>query len=592
VIVVEQLRKDIDMTEKKASLILKNGSIYPVDGKNSWAQAVAIADDRIVLVGSNTDVETYIGPETVEIDLDGKMVLPAFVDSHMHPAHSAYIYKYHLNLFKVTGDDLILTYLNTIREFVKMNSDKPWIIGGGYLRSAFDEIGPRKEWLDEIESERPIAITSKDGHSMWVNSKALEIAKITKDTPQPDEGVIKKDPKTGEPSGLLQEPGAMNLVGVHIPEPQKEQIKESLLWLQSWLNAKGITTTHEAMLGIDERTIIEAYDELAREGMLTVRYRASWNISPDGDVLDQIEKGKALAKKFTHSNFKAHSFKFFADHVIEEETGYLIEPYAHRDDNWYGIKVWSDDALRVAFAQVDSARYQIHVHVIGDAAAEYTLDALEWLIEVNGRRDSRHSFAHLQLARPEDVQRISDLGVSVHTSPYWMTIDDYHWELNLPYLGHERAFNQQYPLNSLFEAGANVTIASDFYVSEPNVMSAFYCGMRRQVPKAEFDQSHGSDSTYRWVSETDSDLEYGDIGVLPPLGERASLEKLIQASTINGAFANFLDAELGSIEVGKLADLVILEHNIFDIDLEQIPTTRVAMTFFEGKEVFRNSEIF
>jgi predicted amidohydrolase YtcJ len=243
------------MTEDKASLILKNGSIYTVDGNNSWAQAVAFTDDRIIFVGSNADVEAFNGAETVEIDLDGKMVLPAFVDSHMHPAHSAYIYKYHLNLFDITGDDQILAYLNAIREWVKRNQDKPWIIGAGYLRSAFDEIGPRKEWLDEIEAERPIAITSKDGHSMWVNSKALEIAQITNDTPQPGEGVIKKDPKTGEPSGLLQEPGAMNLVGVHIPKPPKEHIKESLLWLQDWLNAKGITTTHEAMLGIDERGI-------------------------------------------------------------------------------------------------------------------------------------------------------------------------------------------------------------------------------------------------------------------------------------------------------------------------------------------------
>jgi predicted amidohydrolase YtcJ len=578
------------MTEDKASLILKNGSIYTVDGNNSWAQAVAFTDDRIIFVGSNADVEAFNGAETVEIDLDGKMVLPAFVDSHMHPAHSAYIYKYHLNLFDITGDDQILAYLNAIREWVKRNQDKPWIIGAGYLRSAFDEIGPRKEWLDEIEAERPIAITSKDGHSMWVNSKALEIAQITNDTPQPGEGVIKKDPKTGEPSGLLQEPGAMNLVGVHIPKPPKEHIKESLLWLQDWLNAKGITTTHEAMLGIDERPIYEAYDELANEGLLTVRYRASWNISPDGDLNDQIDKGKILAKRFAHPNFQANSFKFFADHVIEEETGYLIEPYAHRDDNWYGIKVWTDDALRKAFAQVDSANYQIHVHVIGDAAAKYTLDALESLLELNGGRDSRHSFAHLQLARPEDIQRISDLGVSVHTSPYWMTIDDYHWELNLPYLGRERAFNQQYPLNSLFEAGANVTIASDFYVSEPNVMAAFYCGMRRQMPKIEFDQSHGSDSTIRWVSDPEAHLEIGDIGVLPPLGERVSLGKMIEASTINGAYANFLDADLGSIEVGKLADLVILEHNLFDIDLEQIPATRIAMTFFEGKEVYRAPE--
>lgn len=579
------------MTSEKSDLVLKNGAVYTVDQNKRWARALAVAEGRIVAVGSDQDMETYIGPDTEVIDLDGKMVLPAFVDSHMHPAYSAHLYQYQLNLSDVMEKDQIPAYLNKIKQFADEHSEQPWIIGSGYSRSVFDKLGPRKEWLDEIDSQRPIAITSVDGHSMWVNSKALEFANITKDTPQPEEGVIKKDPETGQPSGLLQEPGAMRLVSQHMPERPKEEVKESLLWLQQWLNAKGITSVHEAMLGIDEPSIYESYDELAQEGELTVRYRASWTISPEGGITVQIEKGKALAKRFTHPHFKAHSFKFFADHVTEEETGYLIEPYAHRDDDWHGIKVWKDDNLIKAFTQVDSAHYQIHVHVIGDAAARYTLDALEAVIDVNGKRDSRHSFAHLQLARPEDTQRMNELGVSVHTSPYWMMVDDYFWKLNLPYLGYDRAFNQQYPFNSLFEAGVNVTIASDFRVSEPDLMSAFYLGMTRHIPQTVFDRAYSMKSNYRRVSDPDAELKLGDLGVLPPLEERASLEKIIAASTLNGAYANFLDRDIGSIEVGKLADLVVLEHNLFDIDIEQIPTTQIAMTFFEGREVFRNSEI-
>ena len=569
-----------------ANLVLKNASVYTVDKERTWAQAIAIADDKIIFVGTDSGVEPYIDSDTVVIDLDGKMVLPAFVDSHMHPAQSAHLYQYQLGLFNVTGKDRIKTYLNTVREFAEKNLDSPWIIGGGYSRSAFDEVGPRKEWLDEIDAERPIAITSKDGHSMWVNSKALELAHITKDTPQPDEGVIKQDPKTGEPSGLLQEPGAMNLVSRLMPEPPKEQIKESLLWLQGWLNAKGITTTHEAMLGINERHIYEAYDELAQAGKLTVRYRASWNISPEGDVMAQVDQGETLAKRFTHPHFKAHSFKFFADHVVEEETGYLLEPYAHRDDDWYGIKVWDDDVLGKAFAQIDAAGYQIHVHVIGDAAAQYTLNGLEALIDVNGKRDSRHSFAHLQLALPEDVQRLGDLGMSVHTSPYWMNMDDYFWKLNLPYLGRERAFNKQYPFNSLFEAGTNVTIASDFWVTEPNCLLAIYCGITRHIPQTVFADNYGADSPNRWVSDPHAKLEDGDVGVLPPFDERASLENMIAASTLNGAYANFLDEYIGSIEVGKLADLIVLDQNLFEVEVEEIPNTRIVMTFFEGKQIY------
>jgi len=571
---------------KKADLVLKNGSVYTVDRELSWAQAIGIRNRKIVFVGSNEDVKFFIGPDTEVIDLEGMMVLPALVDSHMHPAQSAHLYLYQLNLFEVSGCNQIKAYLNEIREFSEKNPERDWIIGGGYSRSAFDELGPRKEWLDEIESKRPIAITSTDGHSMWVNSKALEIARITKITPQPEQGVIKQNPETGEPAGLLQEPGAMNLVRQHIPKVPKEQVKDSLFWLQKWLNSKGITSTHEAMLGLDEPNIYEAYNELAQEGKLTVRYRASWNISPEGDFIAQIDQGEALAKNFKHPHFKAGSFKFFTDHVIEEETGFLLEPYAHRDDDWHGIKVWEDDALGKAFNRIDAAGYQIHVHVIGDAAAKYTLDALETAIKKNGKRDSRHSFAHLQLARKEDIQRIAELGVNVHTSPYWMNIDDYFWKLNLPYLGCERAFNQQYPMNSLIRAGANVTVASDFWVTEPDPMAAIYCGMKRLMPYTVFKQDYSANPNYRWISDPDAELEYGDLGVLPPLEERVSLESMIAASTFNGAYANFLDGEIGSIEVGKLADLVVLERNLFEIDVEQIPTTRIFMTFFEGQLVY------
>jgi len=224
--------------------------------------------------------------------------------------------------------------------------------------------------------------------------------------------------------------------------------------------------------------------------------------------------------------------------------------------------------------------------MIGDAAARYTLDALEFAQDMNGKRDARHSFAHLQLAKQEDVLRMGQLGLSVHTSPYWTIIDDYFWKLSIPYLGRERAFFQQYPFKSMFKAGVNVTVASDFFVTEPDPMAAIYCGLTRRMSPTTFETGYGGKPNYQLISDPDAELEPGDLGVLPPIEECADLEDMIAASTLNGAYANFLDDDLGSIDVGKLADLVILDQNLFAIDIEQIPETQIVMTLFEGECVY------
>ncbi|MCF8067613.1 MAG: amidohydrolase [Desulfobacterales bacterium] len=567
--------------EKAADTVLLKGQIYTVDNLKSWAEAVAIEDGTIVFVGSTKEISPYIGPQTEIINLKGKFAMPSFVDGHMHPGWSAYTYLYQAALY-----DLYTTeqYLDKIREFADENPNLKGIMGAGFYRSVFDSNGPKKEWLDEISTEHPIAVTSNDGHSMWVNSKTLEMIGITKDTPDPKGGVIKRDPETGEPSGLLHEYGAMNLVWDIFPAATKAEYKKSLLWLQDWLNAEGITTAHDAWLEFDPN-YYEAYQELAEEGKLTVRYRGSWYIEPTDDFMEQIEQGVELAKKFNHPHFKAHSFKFFADQVIEGETAFLVEPYAHRLD-YYGQKTWTDEEMVDAFSKVDKAGLQIHVHVIGDGAAKYTVKALEKTQEINGERDSRHSFAHVQMAKPEDVKKMGELGLSAHMSQYWMNIDEYFWDFYLPYLGPERAFNETYPHKSLFDAGVNVTVASDFNVSKPDVMFAIYSGMKRILPIGKYMEWYGYDPKYRYVTNPDAELRKYDMSYLPPASECVSLDEMVAAATINGAYANFLENEVGSIEVGKKADIVVLSKNIFKIDTEEIPNVEIEMTFFEGKRVY------
>lgn len=582
--------------EKSADTVLLNGYVYTVDSEKPVAEIVAIKGKKIIYVGNNNKkLRKLIGKNTDVIDLEGKMVVPAFVDAHMHPGMSGATYLFNIVLYDAYSHE---EYIANISQFIEEHGDLTEYKGMGFLRSVYDIVGPRKEALDEIESIKPISITSADGHSAWVNSAALEMAGIDKFTSDPTNGVIKRVPGTedlsanpiiyGEPAGLLQE-AAAGLVAGLFPEPTKEQYKEGLLFLQGWFNSVGITTCHDAWVPIDSPDYYEAYNELAEDGLLTVRYRGSWYLNPQMDVNAVIDEGILISEKFKTPHFQIHSFKFFADEVIEEETGLLLEEYSHRPgEGWFGIKDWEDDALFNAYQKIDAARFQIHTHQIGDGAARYALDALEAVQDANGKRDSRHSFAHMQMMTPSDVLRMADLGMNAITAPYWMVIDDYFWDLYLPYLGPQRAYYQQYPMQSLFDAGINVAVHSDFSVSNPDPMAAIYMGMMRNIPERIFYEWYGfDDSPYVRDMNTDSPVsQWHQIGVLPPFSERATLEEMIQANTFGGAYANFLDKKLGSIKKGKIADLVVLDQNLFEIDVEKIPNVQVVMTFFEGKKVF------
>jgi len=571
------------MTDSKnADVILTNGKFYTVDKNKSWAEAAAIKGNTIICTGSESAVMEYKGRNTTIINLGGRMVLPGFVDAHMHPLMSADVYENQIKLFESPDRE---DMLKVIKEFAEEHPRHEVIRGAGFPRSAFDETGPRKEWLDTLVPDRPVYIVSGDGHSAWVNSAALKLAGITAKTPQPEKGHIMHDPASGEPSGLLQENGAMKLVAELLPPISKDRYKDDISAIEKYFSHTGITTVFDAKVTMDDENYWMAYKEMAEEGRLGWRYRGGWYLDPAKDLSREIDKGVGLSKIVnTTEFFQVNAFKFFLDEVAEEKTSLMLEPF-QGEKEYRGFRNFEDKQLLDAFVRLDEQGFQIHCHQIGDGAARYGLEALEKLQQINGIKDRRPSFAHCQWVSDQDKKRMADLDVTSIISAYWMATDDYYWDLYRPYLGANRV-NNMYPVKSLFNLGVNMAVHSDFFVSEPDPLYAIYGGITRNIPERIFREKYEQDNRYRRVTEPRSDYSQGEIGPLPPMSERASLEDMIYAFTMGGARSLFMENEIGSIEAGKKADLVILEKNLFEVDVEEIPDVAIDMVFFDGKQKY------
>ena len=352
------------------------------------------------------------------------------------------------------------------------------------------------------------------------------------------------DPPHGTPSGTLRETAA-DLMTARLPDYTVDQYKEAMHWFQDEIAAPlGLTTVFDPILYIDGNAT-QALEEMARDGELTVRIRAALEITPEDDLTDWIKAAKAERAKHTHGMFKTPAVKVFADGVVEGHTAYLAEPYADAeeykgDPDFRGEPIWQPAAMNEAFRRLDKAGFQIHVHSIGDAATSETLDALAYARKANGKRDWRPGITHLQLVAPGDFARFAKLGVVAVPDPYWFLKDDYYTYLQVPYLGQQRA-DDEYPMRSFFKAGVTVASASDFPVTLPPApLTGVAVGVTRWDP----------------VLVTEYPAPPSLEGILWP-AERASVKQMIRSFTLDDAKANFLEKRIGSIKVGKRADLVL-----------------------------------
>jgi len=544
-----------------ADLVFTGGPVFTANTVRSRARSVAVSGGRIVAVGGD-EIGDLVGPSTEIVDLRGRMLIPGFQDAHVHPVWGG------LDMLRCDLAELTTAeeYLGAIGRFVAEHPDDAWVLGGGWQMSAFPGGTPTAAALDAVTGDRPAFFPNRDGHGAWVNSAALRLAGIDRDTPDPADGRIERD-ADGDPSGTLHE-GAMSLVNRLLPEEPLERLTEALLVGQRYLHSFGVTAWQDAIVGSygDAGDPGPAYLRAAADGTLTARVvGAIWWDRRAG--LEQIPSILERRERYRGGRFAATSVKVMQDGVAENFTASMLEPYCdghgHPTDN-SGISFVDPAILNEAVPLLDAEGFQVHFHAIGDRAVRECLDAVEHAIARNGRRDNRHHIAHIQVVHPEDVPRFRELGVAANMQSLWAAYEPQMVELTLPFLGEPRSA-WQYPFGDLLRAGAVLAAGSDWSVSTPDPLAAIHTAVNRTAAPGH------------------EEGDYPD----PFLPEQAiDLATSLTAYTAGSAWVNHLDETTGTIEAGKLADLVVLDRDPFAGPADEIGATRVLQTFVEGERVY------
>ena len=524
-----------------ADLALKGGAVYCLDDSRSWAEAVAVREGRIVYVGSDQGLEPWVDSRTRVIPLQGRLVLPGFCDAHVHPLLAG------LEAMRCPLSELksASEVLARVADYAHDHPELTWIVGTGWGLHLWPQGNPQRQQLDAALPDRPVALESLDGHSFWLNSKALQLCGITSATPDPEGGRIERDAQ-GNPSGTLREK-AMALSQRHLPAIPVSERKQALRWGLKQLNQVGITSFHEANAGPED---LQAYAELEKSGELTARVTVA-------QTIDSVENLQLRRQLYSGRLVHPDAVKLFLDGVIEARTAALLEPYT--DSSSRGELLYPPEVLNPLVERLAGAGFQVHMHAIGDRAVRAGLDSFARL-KVG---DLRHTIAHLQLVDSVDRGRFAALGVVANVQAFWCQADESVQEFSNPLLGSPRD-DQQYPLRALFAAGATVAGGSDWSVTTPDPIQAIAVAVTRQPP--------GSQEP-AWIPS-----------------QRVTLDQMLAAYTRNGAFLNHCERDRGTIEAGKFADLVVLDRNLFQLAPEQIYQTRVDLTLFEGRVLYEATD--
>jgi predicted amidohydrolase YtcJ len=548
----------------KADYVFKNGAIYTIDSKNPTAQAIAIKGKLITYVGSNDGVKPFIGDKTQVTDLKGQMLLPGFVDSHIHPM---------LAMFAGGADlqyDTVGEVLAAVKKWADAHPDAKVIRGYGWRYTLFPTTGPTKADLDKLFPNRPVLLVAIDVHSAWINSKALELAGVNAKTPDPVPGFsyFQRDPKTGEPTGwVVETPAEQAVLAKLTPPTPAAQIAETAELLPK-LSAAGITAVFEAGIAtMPTEAGYDGYQRLEKENKLPVRVVGTfyWNSS---DIKDPVDTVLKLRDKYNSELVQAQTLKIMFDGGEAQHTAVLLKPYYDRPG--YNAEYPIDPKLvRAAVLKAQQNGVDTHCHCYGDAAIRTYLDMVAEAEKQYPNSPSRHTIAHSLLITDQDVPRFKELNVTMQTSPQWITPDPYSEKVT-QILGNDVVNAEWARMNSVSKAGGRLAFGSDWpasgYFSSYRPLDAIQVALTRallpQYEKIQFTP------------------------IMPPVNERITLDQALKAYTLGSAYVLDLEKKIGSLEVGKLADIVVLEKDLYKIPSSDISTTKVKLTMMNGNVTY------
>jgi len=540
-----------------ADRIFVHGKIWTEDDQHPVAEAMAIHGDRILAVGSDADIRALAGPDTAVVDLGGRLVVPGFNDAHLH--------------FPGRGDQVELAGVESLREFHRRvaafaaaHPSSAWIRGGGWAYSVFPDRKADKKFLNEMVPDRPVYLVERDGHMGLANSKALELAGITRATPDPPNGRIVHDP-SGEPTGELQE-SAQRLVTDHIPPPSADEMYGALLRHMDEAAAAGLTAVQNASWSRDDQPL---FVRALAEGALKLRFRFATpmlitSMYPPDHVMKQpltagdLDEYRRLRDTFRGPLVKFGAIKGVLDGTVDAKTAAMMEPYVGGGS---GIPFWEQDDLNRTVALYDREGFQVLLHAIGDRAIHMALDAFEYAERTNGTSGRRHRVEHIEVPLLADIPRFKQLGVIASTqamfaNPDPTTLDNYAVALGPSRASHANAFK-------LFDdAGAVQAFGSDWPVFAFEPLPAMYVAVTRMTPQGT--------PAGGWYPRN-----------------RITVEAALRHFTRDAAFAAFDEGVRGTLAPGKLADFVVLSEDILTIPPRRILDTKVLLTVMGGRDTYR-----